>query len=80
MWNYDVMLYSCEEDEIWQKRLVCNRKTRPKVAVVEESCLGKLPEEVKEWDAAFARLLRQTMAKKIVSAVYLTGRDRKSVV
>lgn len=73
LWNYDVMLYSCEEDEIWQKRLVCNRKTRPKVAVVEESCLGKLPEEVKEWDAAFARLLRQTMAKKIVSAVYLTG-------
>lgn len=73
LWSYDVMLYSCEGDEIWQKCLSCNRKTRPKVAAVEEKYLGKLPEEVKEWDRAFAQILRESMAKKIVSSVYLIG-------
>ncbi len=73
LWGYDVMLYSCQGDEIWQKRLTCNRKTRPMVAFVEEQRLGKLPEKVKDWDAAFAGLLRESMAKKIVSSVYLVG-------
>ena len=73
LWGYDVMLYSCHGDEIWQKRLSCNRKTRPMVAAVEEKCLGKLPEKVREWDAAFAGILRKSMAKKIVSSVYLVG-------
>ncbi len=73
LWSYDVVLYSCEGDEIWQKRLACDRKTRPKVASVEEKYLGKLPEEVKEWDRAFAQILRESMAKKIVSSVYLIG-------
>ncbi|MEY8516958.1 DUF5716 family protein [Lachnospiraceae bacterium 29-84] len=73
LWQYDVALFSYNGDEIWQKRLSFFRNTKPKVATVEERCLGRLPEEVGGWDAAFAQLVRKALAGKIVSTVYLIG-------
>lgn len=73
LWQYDVMLYSCSGEEIWQKHLSCNKKTKPKIATVEETCLGKLPEDVKKWDEAFAYVIQKAMSGKIISAVYLIG-------
>lgn len=73
LWQYDVMLFSCNGEEIWQKQLSCSRKTKPRIAEVEEVCLGKLPEDVKEWDLAFAHMLQNTMSGRIVSSVYLIG-------
>ncbi len=73
LWQYDVMLFSCDGEEIWQKQLICNKRTRPKIAEVEEVYLGKLPENVKEWDISFARLVQDAMSGRIVSSVYLIG-------
>ena len=73
LWQYDVLLYSCSGEEIWQKRLISSRKTKPRVTEVEEVCLGKLPEDVSQWDMAFARMLQDSMSGRIVSSVYLIG-------
>ncbi|MCI8483631.1 MAG: hypothetical protein HFH41_04740 [Lachnospiraceae bacterium] len=73
LWQYDSMLFSCNGEEIWMKQLSCNKKTKPQIAEVEEVCLGKLPEDVKEWDLAFARMLQDGMSGRIVSSVYLIG-------
>jgi len=73
LWQYDVVLFSCSGAEIWMKHLVCNKKTRPEIAEVEEVCLGRLPEDVREWDITFAHMVQNAMSGRIVSSVYLIG-------
>lgn len=73
LWQYDSMLFSCSGEEIWMKQLVCNKRTKPKIAEVDEICLGKLPENVKDWDIAFSRMAQDAMSGRIVSSVYLIG-------
>ena len=52
---------------------MCNKRTKPKIAEVEEVCLGKLPENVREWDISFSRMVQDAMSGRIVSAIYLIG-------
>lgn len=73
LWQYDVLLFSCSGEEIWLKHLLCNKRTKPKIAEVEEVCLGKLPENVREWDISFSRMVQDAMSGRIVSAIYLIG-------
>ena len=73
LWQHDVMLFYCNGDEVWQQRLTCDKNTKPRIAEVEERCMGMLPEDVKEWDLTFARMVHEAMSGRIVSSVYLIG-------
>lgn len=73
LWQYDVILFSNSSQGVWQQHLSCDRKTKPRLAAVEETYLGKLPEELKKKDQAFAEMVQNAIAGKIVSTVYLVG-------
>ncbi len=73
LWQHDVILFFCDGEEVWEQHLSCSHKTKPQVATVEERCVGKLPEDVGKWDAAFSEMVREACAGKVVSSVYLIG-------
>lgn len=73
LWQYDVMLFANGSQGVFGQYLSFNRKTRPRIAAVEETCLGKLPEEPEKRDQVFAEMVEKAMAGKLVSAVYLIG-------
>lgn len=73
LWQYDVMLFSNSSQGLLQQNLSCNRNTKPRIATVEETFLGDLPEEMEKRDQAFAKIVQDAMAGKIVSSVYLIG-------
>ena len=70
---HDVVLFSCEENDLSCLYLTRNGKSTPQKIGITKKELGQLPEEPKERDRCFAQAAARVLDGKIVSAVYLTG-------
>ncbi len=73
LWMYDVVLFSCENEDVSSWMLTHDKKTIPQISAVTEKYLGELPKESSQRDKAFQEMIQETLGKKMVSAVYLAG-------
>lgn len=71
--QHDVLLFQCEEHQLFCYLLGKEEKTSPKKVEIEVIDLGTLPDQLEERDRSFTEKTRQALAGRIVSAVYLTG-------
>lgn len=71
--QHDVVLFECEENELYCYYLRKTGKTRPVKVEIETIALGTLPGEPEARDLYFAREAQEVFKGKIVSAAYLTG-------
>lgn len=73
LWQQQVLLFEEEGEGVCCRLLSCDRRTKPKVSQVEETFLGKLPEEAEKRDCVFAGMVKQVLTGRLVSSVYLIG-------
>ena len=71
--QHDVVLFSCEENELSCYYLKEGEKTSPKRVDIEKIDLGILPGEPQARDMAFGKLAGDFFRGKLVSSVYLMG-------
>ncbi len=73
LWKQQVLLFEEEGNGVYCRVLSCNRKTQPMIVEVGEAFLGKLPEDEAQKDKEFAEMVKQALAGRIVTAIYLIG-------
>lgn len=70
---HDMALFVCEKDTLLCYYLEKENRTSPRKAAVSLQELGSLPDEPKERDKVFARMVEEALKRKIISGVYLVG-------
>lgn len=73
LWKQQVLLFEEEGNGVYCRALSCSHRTQPAIAEVGEAFLGELPEDGGQKDRAFAGMVKQALAGRIVSAAYLIG-------
>lgn len=74
LWLYDVVLFSGENGRITCWEMQHDKKTAPQVCGVSEQYLGEFSGN-QQRDREFTEMVKQVLAGRIVSAVYLTGEE-----
>lgn len=73
LWNRKVGMFLFEENEVVFSSLSVNRRTKPATVSIKEGGTRKLPEDAKERDKEFSRLIGEAFENEIYSSVYLVG-------
>lgn len=73
LWNHDVMVYDCFDNNLLSFHFRVNVMTKPKVAFVERKVYPFDYSNSDDKDEAFLEIVKETTTSKIVSLVYLLG-------